>query len=113
MATFLNFKYLKYIAEATAKEEPKTARFIDMDGSEINENTEVNVFTSILHTNSKAAERVLKNSYAFAADPRVKAEVDEYTTDEGQSWKTITYHYNEEFEDQIIACCACIVLIRR
>lgn len=78
MNTFLNFEHLKYIAEDTAKRYPENAQYIGMDKSlEILENTDTYVFTAILHNGSKAAERVLKRSYAFAADPRVEAEASE------------------------------------
>lgn len=114
MATFLNFEYLKHIAEVTAKEDPENAKYIGMDESlEVLANTDTYVFTAVLHNGSKAAERVLKQSYAFAADPCVEAIAEEYTTDEGQSWKTIIYHYDEEFEGQTIVCYACIMLVRR
>lgn len=114
MTTFLNFEHLEHIAEVTAKEDPENAKFIGMDKSlEVLANTDTYVFTAVLHNGSKAAKKVLKHSYAFAADPRVEAIAEEYTTDEGQSWKTIIYHYNEEFEGQKIACYACIMLIWR
>ena len=113
MTTFLNFECLKRIAENTAKEDPKNAQYIGTKKSiEMDENTERYVFTAILHNGSKAAERVLKESYALAADPRVEAEVTEYIISD-QTWKRIIYHYNEEFEDQTISCYAGIMLVRR
>lgn len=112
MTTFLNFEYLKHIAKTVAKEEPETAKFIGVDEFEIDENTEVNAFTSILHADSKTAERVLKVSYAFAADPKVEASVDTPIIN-NSSWRSITYHYTDEFEDQKIECYAVIVLTRR
>ena len=113
MTTFLNFEYLKHIAETTAKEDPKNAQYIGTEKSiEIDENTERDVFTTILHNGSKAAERVLKESYALAADPRVEAEATEYIIGD-QVWKRIIYHYNEEFEGQTISCYAGIMLVRR
>lgn len=114
MNTFHNFEHLECIAETVAKEDPKNARYIGMDKSlKALTNTDTYVFTAVLHNGSKAAEKVLSASYAFAADPRIEAVAEEYTTDEGQSWKTIIYHYDEELKGQIIACYACIMLIRR
>lgn len=113
MTTFLNFEYLKHIAETVAKEDPKNAQYIGTERSiEIGENTERDVFTAILHNGSKAAEKVLRQSYALAADPRVEAETAEYIIGD-QVWKRIIYHYNEEFEDQTISCYAGIMLVRR
>lgn len=114
MTTFSSFEHLEHIAEATAKEDPNDAKYIGMDKSlKALANTDTYVFTAVLHNGSKAAERVLKQSYAFAADPRVEAIAEEYTTDEGQSWKTIIYHYDEELKGRKIACYACIMLVRR
>ena len=113
MTTFLNFEYLKHIAEIVAKEDPKNAQYIGPKKSiEISENTERYAFTAILHNGSKAAERVLRRSYTLAADPRVEAEVTEYIIGD-QAWKRIIYHYNEEFEGQTISCYAGIMLVRR
>lgn len=114
MTTFLNFEHLEHIAETISKEDPEHARYIGMDKSlRALANTDTHVFTAVLHNGSKAAEKVLNASYAFAADPRIEAIAEEYTTDEGQTWKTIIYHYDEEFEGQKLACFACIMLVRR
>lgn len=114
MTTFLNFEHLEHIAEIAAKEDPENAKYIGMDKSlKALANIDTYVFTAILHNGSKAAEKVLKNSYAFAADPHIETIAEEYTTDEGQSWKTIIYHYDKEIKGQMIACYACIMLVRR
>lgn len=114
MNTFLNFEHLERIAETVAKEDPKNAQYIGMDKSlKALTNTDTYVFTAVLHNGSKAAEKVLNASYAFAADPRIESIAEEYTTDEGQTWKTIIYHYDEELKGQKIACYACIMLVRR
>ena len=114
MNTFLNFEHLEHIAETVAKEDPENAKYIGMDKSlKALANTDTYVFTAVLRNGSQAAEKVLNASYAFAADPRIESVAEEYTTDEGQSWKTIIYHYDEELKGQMIACYACIMLVRR
>lgn len=113
MNTITYFEMLKHTAKTVAKEEPETAKFISVDRSlEMLDNAEVNAFSAIVHDGSKTAERVLKASYALAADPKVEASVDTLITS-NNSWRSITYHYTDEFEDQKIECYAVIILIRK
>lgn len=113
MNTITYFEMLRHTAKTVAKEDSESAKFIGADRSlETLDNAEVDAFTVIVHDGSKAAERVLKASYAFAADPRVEASVDTPIID-NSSWRSITYHYTDEFEDQKIECYAVIVLTRK
>ena len=90
------FEALKHTAKTVAKEDPENAQFIGMDKSlEVLANTDTYCFTAIVRDGSKAAERVLKASYAFAADPEVETNVDTPTI-ENNSWRSIVYHYVSE-----------------
>lgn len=113
MNTITYFEMLKHIAKTVAREEPETAKFIGVDRSlEVLDNAEVNAFTVIVRDGSKAAEKILKASYAVAADPWCEANVDTPVIN-NNSWRSITYHYTDEFEGQKIECYAVIVLARK